>query len=290
MLDGHNRDCNLWFMGVSIMKRLILFLLIGIPLSACVSHDNIRQLGAAGEAIGENVTVVSFNIRVGYGTGDWSVSPYLLRNRKKDLRPIIDTLQSINPDVVGLQEVLGRSQAKEIAKALDMNYAYAPHQIPWWGMAILSKYPITGCDSKFIGSKQGGSRTAIACKLGTKDLQIAAVNVHRDYRLFDGRSTKSAADFARKFKNVILIGDFNFPPNGPRYDGITETFLDTALVDTANASKAREAGTYGFPLGRRIDYIFVRETEYETLDAGVADYKFRHASDHRAYFAKLRRR
>lgn len=109
-------------------------------------------------------------------------------------------------------------------------------------------------------------------------------------RLFDGRSTKSAADFARKFKDVILIGDFNFPPDGPGYDGITETFLDTALVDTANASKAREAGTYGFPLGCRIDYIFVRETEYETLDAGVADYKFRHASDHRAYFAKLRRR
>ena len=272
------------------MKRLILSLLIGIPLSACASHDNIRQLGAAGEAIGANVTVVSFNIRVGYGTRDWGVSPFLLRNRKKDLRPVLDTLRSINPDVIGLQEVLGRSQAKKISRALDMNYAYTPHQLPWWGMAILSKYPIIGCDSKSIGSKKGGSRTAIACKLGTKDLQIAAVNVHRDHRLFDGRSTKIAADFARKFEDVILIGDFNFPPDGPRYDGITETFLDTALVDTTNASKAREAGTYGFPLGRRIDYVFVRKTEYETLDAGIADYEFRHASDHRAYFAKLRRR
>ena len=157
-------------------------------------------------------------------------------------------------------------------------------------MAILSRYPIISCESRSIGSKKGGSRTAIACKLGTKYLQIAAINVHRDHRQFDGRATQIIAIFAREFEDVILIGDFNFPPDGPRYDGITETFFDTALVDTANASKAREAGTYGFPSGRRIDYIFVRETEYETLDAGVADYKFRHASDHRAYLAKLRRR
>lgn len=215
------------------MKHLILSLIIRIPLSACASGYTAREPGAAGEAIGAYVTAVSYNIRIGIGSTGRGDKPYDLRHNKKDLPAIISALRSIDPDVVGLQEVLGGSQAKQIATALDMNYAYTPHKYPWWGVAILSKYPIIDCDSKFIGYRGDHWSRAIACRLGTKDLQIAALSIHRQLNSWCCKSTKIALDFARKFEDVIFVGDFNFGPGGPQYDDILETFYDTGLVDTA---------------------------------------------------------
>jgi endonuclease/exonuclease/phosphatase family metal-dependent hydrolase len=68
---------------------------------------------------------------------------------------------------------------------------------------------------------------------------------------------------------------------------IGKRFVDTATaVETPGARDARRWGTF-VRSKRRIDYIFIDPRYFDVLDAGVTLPKTP-ASDHRAYFAKLR--
>lgn len=240
--------------------------------------------------VGDTITAVTYNIRVGYG-GGLGAAPALLRYLPEDLGPVIAALGSLDPDVAGLQEVLGEDQAARIARALGMHYAYAPHPAAhnaWWGVAVLSKFPIRGCRTRTISRGLGDAKTALACTVGTEDRALTVLSVHKDRDVGDGSATRRAIAFANEFVNVILAGDFNLPPDDPRYDMLRTAFFDTALVETESAAWARAAGTYGDWFAKRIDYIFVRAGEFDPIDAGLAASAHDTASDHRAYYAKLK--
>ena len=97
---------------------------------ACTNREKVEQ-----------VTVLSYNIHHGVGM-----------DGKLDLQRIGKIIKKVNPDIVALQEVELKTkktgnidQAKVLAKATGLNYAFGP-AINFaggkYGNAILSRYPI----------------------------------------------------------------------------------------------------------------------------------------------------
>jgi len=61
----------------------------------------------------------------------------------RNLDAVIDAIRSADPAIVGLQDVAGPGQLREIAQALDMKHAFVPHDPDRepeasWGVCILS--------------------------------------------------------------------------------------------------------------------------------------------------------
>ncbi len=118
------------------------------------------------------------------------------------------------------------------------------------------------------------------------------LSVHKDKDLHDGSSIEYIMEIVAPIDGpVALIGDFNFTPKTSkgRLEMIENRFVDTATA--AGTKGAREAQRWGTFVRskRRIDYIFIDPRYFDVLDAGVMLPPVP-ASDHRAYFARLRRK
>lgn len=277
---------------MKLTERLTKLLLVGcLAVTACSTAHNIRTIQP--EDVfrpGDTLTVLSFNIRVGYGRSKWGTNPYELRSGPEKLEPIIAAIQSVDPDIVGLQEVLHNGQAGRIAKALNLNYTFTPHPSnrPWWGVAILSKYPIIDTRTVQVSNR----RNALIATIDIDGTSMVFASFHKTL----DKISRNGSSF-RRLKSAIegsgiptvLIGDFNVRPGDPRFKILGSDFVDTAkAVDTAAAKEAPYFGTWGTRSGKRIDYVLVRRSEFETIDAGIVEQEYRLASDHLAYFAKIR--
>ena len=147
------------------VPRVAVCVLTTLVLGGCQSFENIRKVGpGVSSRDSQTVTVMSYNIRVGYGGRDPGVDPYILSRSGEDLPPIIAAIRSIDPDIVGLQEVAGSGQARRLAEALNMNYAYVYHATgsarrQWWGVAVLSKFPILKAQGTEISSGPGNTKS-----------------------------------------------------------------------------------------------------------------------------------
>jgi endonuclease/exonuclease/phosphatase family metal-dependent hydrolase len=238
------------------------------------------------------LTIVSFNIRVGYGTEDRGVDPYTLKGRKKKLGPVVEAIQSCGADIVGLQEVLGQRQTLEVARKLNLNAAYADHPTfspsgPWWGVAILSKYPIVQAEGIQISTGAGNSKTALLCTVDVGGRRQYFVSIHKDKDLKDGGSFRAIMQKIEPVKApVVLIGDFNMSPFDRRLNILKPRFGDSAeMTDTPSAQEARSVGTF-YGIGR-IDYVWVDVLHFRVIDAGLTRRPHRDASDHLAYWTKV---
>ena len=235
------------------------------------------------------LTVMSFNIRMGLGQ-EPGKDIYNM-NWGQELDGVIAAIRSVDPDIVGLQEVAGHSQIYRIAKALNMNYAFEWHgskfsESPWWGVGILSKYKIKSARGSHISLAPSKNIVIATVDAGGRDLMF--VSVHKDHRLRDGRSiTNILENVENANMPVVLIGDFNIYPTDPRLERIKERFHDTAIaVDTENAKHVLERGTFGL-WGRRIDYVFAEKEHFSVLDAALVPLEHHRASDHLAYYSRL---
>jgi endonuclease/exonuclease/phosphatase family metal-dependent hydrolase len=278
------------------MPRFIpVFITAIFLLSACQSMQNIRKVGTFPDSsLGSSLTVMSYNIRLGVGTHRNTSKLYDLA-WGANLPEIINEIRIVDPDIIGLQEVAGLSQARKLGVALNMNYAYVGHETPrsngsWWGVAVLSKFPILSSRGVEISFGHGDQRTIIVSVLKVGRKQVHFINVHKDKDLKDGDSVERILKVVNAIKGtVILAGDFNFTPNDKyqRYELVTHQFVDTTVsIHTPGVLYVQKFGTF-FRSQRRIDYIFVRPLEFTVLDVGVAR-REQPASDHLAYFAKLR--
>jgi endonuclease/exonuclease/phosphatase family metal-dependent hydrolase len=264
-----------------------------LMLTGCQYLRDVRkERPAAVAATHRRLTVMSYNIRVGYGGKDRGVNPYILSKREENLPPIIAAIQSIDPDIIGLQEVRGSGQARRLAQALGMNYAYTWHETDdlrprWWGVAILSKYPIVKSERIQLTSEKGNTKSALICTAEINDRPATFISIHT------ARDRENRASFEGVMKAVekigspvVLIGDFNMDPGDPRMQLLHPRFVDTALaVDTESAENARTTGTFR-GIGR-IDYVLVDNRYFEVLDAGIISRQHWEASDHLAYFTRV---
>lgn len=236
--------------------------------------------------------VLSFNIRVGYGVEDWGTSPYELKDHDKDLEPVVEAIRSCEADIAGLQEVLGNDQALKLAKRLNMNVAYAEHPTfspggPWWGVAVLSRYPIVQSERFTISSGAGNSKSALLCTIDVGGRYHYFVSIHKDKDLKDGGSFKRIMRKAKAVKGpMVLIGDLNMTPYDSRLNLLRPRFVDCAeKIVSATAQEARRVGTF-YGIGR-IDYIMVDPAYFTVVDVGLAERRYRKASDHLAFWAKI---
>ena len=271
----------------------VSFLCLLFIVAACTPANNIRDVRLNDTfQPGDTLTVMSFNIRVGYGPSKWGTDPYQLRHGPEQLEPILAAIRSVDPDVIGLQEVLSNGQARRIAKALNLNYAFSAHPArrPWWGVAVLSKYPITDARTVQISSGIGNSKNASLATVEIGGRFMLFASIHKDVDLRDGGSFRKLRSAIESFEiPTVLIGDFNAHPGDRRFQLLGNDFVDTAtVVDTLNTIEARRKGTWGSGHGTRIDYVLIRQSEFHVVDGGIVPREHRGASDHYAYFAIIR--
>lgn len=275
-------------------KGLIASLIFSfLVLGGCETTQNLRTGSPPPHITTANpLTVMSFNIRLGLGQADPRGSIYHM-NWGRELDGVIEAIRSVDPDIVGLQEVAGIDQITKMAKALNMNYAFEWHDTgtnrdPWWGVGILSKFKILSSKGVQISSGAGNTKHIVIATVDAGDRSLMFISVHKDKDLYDGSSiTNILANVKNTKIPVVLIGDFNIIPVDRRLDPITERFLDTAeAVNTENTKWVHELGTFKRS-GRRIDYVFAEKEHFKVIDAGLVPEVHRRASDHFAYFTKL---
>ncbi|WP_298497839.1 endonuclease/exonuclease/phosphatase family protein [uncultured Maritimibacter sp.] len=252
------------------------------------ASDDLGDATSCGTRSTDPLLLMTFNIRVGFGDERRGVRPQYLALRSKDLGPIVTSIRSVDPDVVALQEVLTSRQGQRIADALGMHYTFASHlgNGPLWGVAILSKCPITGSEAVQVSNEAGNKRRALVASVAFDDGTVDFASLHTDPDV-DIDTQLAALSQAAWQRDVILMGDFNVPPTDDGLDRFRQGFTDTAqAAPTTSALAVRERGTISGreAAKRRIDYIFVPKDRFAVLDAGLSLDAYAHASDHRAYY------
>lgn len=235
------------------------------------------------------IKVLTYNIRLAAGTDSYAADVYRLP-WGKNLSGVIAAIEAVDADVIALQEVAGSSQARKIAAALNMNFTYVGHQTgstrpSWWGVAVLSKFPIRESRGTPISFGAGDSKSIVIATLELADRPCTVVSIHKDKDLFDGSSVRNIlAAIAGANSPVLLAGDFNIQPGDARLELLAPRFVDTARA--AATPGARDAILRGTGFGR-IDYVFAEAAHFKVLDAGLMREPHDRASDHVGYWARL---
>ncbi len=276
-----------------LQRGLLAFVFLAVLfLAGCSNFKNIRipEIGVVSKP---TITIMSFNIR--HGCGNYQpprTSSHFYKTCRKNLYAVAAAIQSADPDVVGLQEV-DDFHASKLAKVLNMNYAYSSHNSEgygsWWGNAILSKFPILDAERKAVGGYGQRNRSILTATADVNGQRMKFISIHTHHELNNDRSVRKIMNYVNAISEpVVFIGDFNMEPDDVRTKLITYKgyFIDTAeAVETDEAIYARWNGTLR---GRRIDYVFVQPLFFEVLDAGLVTDKYQSASDHVAYYTKVK--
>ncbi|OLO39179.1 hypothetical protein BTR23_08980 [Alkalihalophilus pseudofirmus] len=196
----------------------------------------------------EMITVTTYNMRYGRG----------LDNRV-DLGRTIDTLRSLDADIISLQEIERYSirskfqdQVRLIAEALEMNAAFYPSlSYPgiYYGNAILSRFPIKSTE-KLPFKNRREDRSAILSKIQLSNTQsIYVLNTHlglnREERL---QAIEMIHQKLKKIEGPILLkGDLNSLPKKQEYE-IWNSYL-------SKSNEGKPIQTYS-SRDWQIDYIF----------------------------------
>lgn len=201
-------------------------------------------------------------------------------------------LETLGPDVVGLQEVLAMgdaNQAKDIAEGSDWHVHYAS---TWeiggglrFGNAIVSRHPFLDTGYLELPTDDDDEPRCVAyALLDTQHGAVPVFNTHLAWRLHQGalrlRQVKAITDYIDALRAdtlpALLLGDFNAEPDADEMrflrgltaiDGQTVYFND--CWDTCRREDDRlgrgatfdRTNPYALTLrepSRRIDYIYVR--------------------------------
>jgi endonuclease/exonuclease/phosphatase family metal-dependent hydrolase len=229
------------------------------------------------------IQAMTYNIRHGQGT-----------DNRIDLNRIAAVLNAKNPDFVALQEVdlratrsNGINQASTIAELLNMHAAFGgfmPFQGGHYGMAVLSRYPIT--QVRPIRLPDGNEpRVALAVDARLPNGQtVIVISVHFDWVDDDNYRYSQAETLAnwidQQTNPCILMGDFNDTP-GSR---TLQLFTDRAIESKKPADDRFTFSSVNPQT--EIDFIFcIPPNRWSTSQAQITHEPL--ASDHNPVNAKL---
>ncbi|EKK03710.1 endonuclease/exonuclease/phosphatase family protein [Rhodopirellula baltica SH28] len=241
--------------------------------------------GVLGAAEPVRVRVLCYNIHHGEGV-----------DRKLDLERIAKVIQSVEPDLVTLQEVdqnASRSgsvdQPAELARLTGMQVAFGPNiplQGGHYGNAVLSKYPIANHRNELLPNFDNGEQRGVLSAeltISGRNQPLLLLATHLDSRRDDRERIASAKAINQIVSETprraaLLAGDMNDVLNSPTLDELETmwTRVNEQVMPTIPVANPR----------RQIDFILFRPSnswkliEVKVLDEAVA-------SDHRAIFAVL---
>jgi endonuclease/exonuclease/phosphatase family metal-dependent hydrolase len=262
------------------MNKWFHILIFGILLG-CGNVQNIRTVDSdAGNAASGTLKFMTLNIRAaggmqnplqgaggvpGGGLPPPITNPGIVEETKTSLMRFAATIKSVNPDIIGLQEVRGIHQAKFLAEESNLNYVYAVHaREHWWGLAVLSKYKIVGTSTKIINlGGPHGDRIALICYLDANGRKLTIVNVDFAQENFRGQVQETLPLVNPLEGPAVLLGDFSRPPEYAQMMPIRETL--TAACEAAKGYEGRCID----PVYGKVDYIFFDRKNFSVLDAAA---------------------
>ncbi|MEU4471194.1 endonuclease/exonuclease/phosphatase family protein [Micromonospora sp. NPDC023888] len=203
----------------------------------------------------ERLTVVAYNIRMGFGL-----------DGRFDLTGLTEAVDRQRPDVVLLSEVDrawllngGHDTLDLLAGRLGMPYVFGPAADPVWGDAVLSRWPVTDPRTvalPAVGAPTGAQALAVTLDLGD-GVRTAVVSTHLQPPPGRGPvvQARAVADFATGYaagRPLVVAGDLNTEPGDEAFGQFTAAGLVDALATarplaTSPADDPRE----------QIDHVFV---------------------------------
>jgi len=270
--------------------HLFIFIIaIYLIAAACKPIQSVRP--PENEVLkGSCLQLMTYNIRVGAGRDGLLTPVKYLNSSKSKLKKIALAIMSLDPDIIGLQEVGGAAQAEFLADSLGMNYVYLSHEDSRleWGLAVLSRFKITEYHGKFIRYDEKKPRVALVCTIELPDSTVTIINVHFHLGDYDEQVENTIGLIRNVTEPVILMGDLNLIDPVDGLSPIKKNLIDTCeVVDSKFSQEAKEIGTHRFG-SKRLDYIFVSPNYFSVLEAGLLPEEHRGASDHIGYFACVR--
>jgi endonuclease/exonuclease/phosphatase family metal-dependent hydrolase len=214
----------------------------------------------------DTLTFLTINIQLGFPR---DISPWNENNiggTIENLDNIIEAIKSIDPDIVGLQEVARdrsntqvKSQVQYIAKKIGMNYAYGddgeigtnhPFSSGFWGNAILTKYEISGIENPEI--HYYNRYISRHCLLATIKLNgqhhLSVLNTHfvadsspSEFLI----QTQKVSEIANNEVNpTVILADLNLAPGRSELFSIRENFyFILEEIDSRNTDQVKAVGT-----------------------------------------------
>lgn len=203
----------------------------------------------------ERLTVVAYNIRMGFGL-----------DGRFDLPGLTEVVDRQRPDVVLLSEVDrawllngGHDTLDLLAGRLGMPYVFGPAADPVWGDAVLSRWPMRDPRSlplPAVGAPTGAQALAVTLDLGD-GVRTAVVSTHLQPPPGRGPvvQARAVADFATRYaagRPLVVAGDLNTEPGDEAY----AEFTDAGLTDAFAAARPLATSPADDPR-QQIDHIFV---------------------------------
>jgi endonuclease/exonuclease/phosphatase family metal-dependent hydrolase len=212
---------------------------------------------------------------------------------KLDIDEIANVIESNRPDIVALQEVSrgwvvnGRLDMLEwLSYRLHMPYVFGPTADPYWGNAILSRYPIVAYSRENLPPPELVIRrgfTVALIDLGN-DQQIKVIatqfdNVEWGTEIHQ-QQAQTIIDFWGGLGDTILLGDFSAQAPSQAVGKLYQA----NLKDSTMGWKAANTYPSNNPK-ERIDYILI-SPDLSASDVGVLSST---ASDHLPVVAGIHR-
>ncbi len=256
------------------MGLAVLALLAGL-VTASPPADPLLDQGTfldRSPALAERVRLVSYNLH-GPPTDKIEELTEALATEDALAHAVVYSLQEVNRNHAGSGN---RDMARELARALKTNYAYAvelEHKSGGGerGLAILSRYPMSDVERFVLPVEGPGGRRRISLgatiRLGPDKL-LRVYDLHLETRISvkeRGEQIQAILDHARKYADLptVILGDFNTFTNGA-----TRRMNELMIAEGFQCPLAGDEKTFQqkFFLRLKLDWIWARNLKTEGAD------------------------
>jgi endonuclease/exonuclease/phosphatase family metal-dependent hydrolase len=263
-------------------RRLVLALLLPPALLLLGGAPPTSRVSDAKAGAGTRLRVLTYNIHHGEGA-----------DGKFDLERIAKLINSLEPDLVAIQEVdvktrrsSGVDQAAELARLTRLHPFFAriiDYQGGPYGLMILTRGKPLKMASHPIPYHPNEEPRVLAearVQLGDDGPEVAFFNTHLDYRTQEMR-VKQVERINQLMTDVrpplvILAGDLNSEPDSPPMRQLLKSWRDATPADALSYPSDKPV--------KKIDYVLYRPSpNLKLVESRVIEERV--ASDHRPVLA-----